>query len=188
MIDINEPKNPTDAGCFQDHGYVHDTQCAVREGPDPRYHGREIGFNSIGLAYTLDDGFTFVSIVDVTDKDNPVELALEEYPHDSPGEASWSWGSRWWSHAGDTSATSRAGVAVASSATERPVGGGQRPHWAVRPMGAASSASGMPNESTRSTACGRNSEHSRSTCPTIARDLFAANRPCSRYQPRCRSS
>jgi choice-of-anchor B domain-containing protein len=89
MIDINEPKNPTYAGCFQDHGYVHDTQCVVYEGPDTEYHGREICFNSIGIAYTAAAGFNYVSIVDVTDKQNPVELALEEYAGSGYSHQGW---------------------------------------------------------------------------------------------------
>jgi hypothetical protein len=89
MIDINEPKNPTFAGCFDDHGYVHDTQCVVYEGPDSRYTGREICFNSIGISYTAADGFNFVSIVDVTDKENPTEVALEEYPGSGYSHQGW---------------------------------------------------------------------------------------------------
>jgi choice-of-anchor B domain-containing protein len=89
MIDINDPKEPTYAGCFQDHGYVHDTQCVVYEGPDRRYHGREICFNSIGIAYTTDPAFNFVSIVDVTDKQNPVSLALETYEGSGYSHQGW---------------------------------------------------------------------------------------------------
>jgi hypothetical protein len=89
MIDINDPTNPTYAGCFQDHGYVHDTQCVVYAGPDERYHGREICFNSIGIAYTTNPAFNFVSIVDVTDKSNPVALALESYPGSGYSHQGW---------------------------------------------------------------------------------------------------
>jgi choice-of-anchor B domain-containing protein len=89
MIDINDPKEPTYAGCFQEHGYVHDTQCVVYEGPDRRYHGREICFNSIGIDYTTDPAFNFVSIVDVTDKDDPVSLALETYAGSGYSHQGW---------------------------------------------------------------------------------------------------
>jgi hypothetical protein len=79
MIDINEPKNPTFAGCFDDHDYIHDTQCVVYDGPDADYQGREICFNSNGISYTEDPEFNYVSIVDVTDKENPVSLSRLQY-------------------------------------------------------------------------------------------------------------
>jgi choice-of-anchor B domain-containing protein len=77
MVDINDPTAPTFAGCFADQGYIHDTQCVVYRGPDADHQGREICFNS----NAADDG-NFVSIVDVTDKANPVSLARETYPND----------------------------------------------------------------------------------------------------------
>jgi hypothetical protein len=79
MIDINEPKNPTFAGCFDDHDYIHDTQCVIYEGPDTEHNGKEICFNSNGISYTEDPEFNYVSIVDVTDKDNPVSLSRLQY-------------------------------------------------------------------------------------------------------------
>jgi choice-of-anchor B domain-containing protein len=89
MIDINEPTNPTYAGCFQDHGYIHDTQCVVYDGPDSRYHGREICFNSNGIAYSTNPTANFVSIVDVTDKDNPVSLARLGYAGSGYSHQGW---------------------------------------------------------------------------------------------------
>jgi hypothetical protein len=79
MIDINEPKNPTFAGCFDDHDYIHDTQCVVYEGPDTEHQGKEICFNSNGIDYTTNPEDNWVSIVDVTDKDNPVSLSRLQY-------------------------------------------------------------------------------------------------------------
>src|SRR5918996_6520072 len=84
MVDINDPTNPTFAGCFAEHGYIHDTQCVIYEGPDPDYQGREICFNS----NAADDG-NFVSIVDVTDKSNPVPLARVSYPNDGYSHQGW---------------------------------------------------------------------------------------------------
>ncbi len=89
MIDINEPTNPTYAGCFQEHGYIHDTQCVVYEGPDSRYHGREICFNSNGLDYSTDPAANFVSIVDVTDKQNPVSIARLGYAGSGYSHQGW---------------------------------------------------------------------------------------------------
>jgi hypothetical protein len=72
MIDIRDPKSPAFAGCVSEDGYTHDTQCVnYREGdPDPAFAGHEICFNS------NEDTLT---IVDVTDKDNPVQLARVPY-------------------------------------------------------------------------------------------------------------
>ncbi len=89
MIDINDPTNPTYAGCFQDHGYIHDTQCVVYEGPDSRYHGREICFNSNGIAYSTDPMANFVSIVDVTDKQHPVSIARLGYAGSGYSHQGW---------------------------------------------------------------------------------------------------
>ncbi len=79
MIDIREPKNPTFAGCFahantgrESTGYSHDAQCVVYNGPDEEHAGREICFGS---------NETALSISDVTDKDNPFALAMEDYPN-----------------------------------------------------------------------------------------------------------
>ena len=78
MIDMEDPRNPTFAGCFQPPGPggravgTHDTQCVTYRGPDDRYTGREICFSSNGAAF---------SIGDVTDKRNPVPVALATYPN-----------------------------------------------------------------------------------------------------------
>ena len=78
MIDIRDPENPQFVGCFSDPstgiqktGYA---RCAVRRctGPDAEHRGREICFNS---------NETALSIADVTDKQNPMALAVAEYPN-----------------------------------------------------------------------------------------------------------
>ncbi len=91
MVDVREPKNPTFAGCYIEEGgpgtaarsvggpveenspaaYVHDAQCVIYNGPDERYSGREICFNSAENK---------VVIVDVTDKLLPVTLGVTDYP------------------------------------------------------------------------------------------------------------
>jgi choice-of-anchor B domain-containing protein len=68
IVDIRDPKNPTFAGCFDDEGYVHDTQCVVYHGPDVAYQGRELCFNA-NPGSSIGDA---VTIVDVTDHANPV--------------------------------------------------------------------------------------------------------------------
>ena len=78
MINVQDPTNPTFAGCFADErtgrggsGATHDAQCVVYNGPDNRYQGREICLSSNGTA---------LSIADVTDKQNPVAISIAEYP------------------------------------------------------------------------------------------------------------
>ena len=71
MVDIHTPSAPTFAGCFSADRYTHETQCVVYRGPDTRYNGREICFNS------NEDTLT---IVDVTDKSAPAMLARKLYP------------------------------------------------------------------------------------------------------------
>jgi choice-of-anchor B domain-containing protein len=84
MVDIDNPSNPSFAGCFAEHGYIHDTQCVIYSGPDADHQGREICFNSNAAS----DG-NFVSIVDVTDKSNPVALARVPYPNDGFSHQGW---------------------------------------------------------------------------------------------------
>ncbi|MDJ0934235.1 MAG: choice-of-anchor B family protein [Kiloniellales bacterium] len=77
MIDISDPANPTDAGCFSDHGYIHDTQCVNYKGPDRRYRGREICFSA--SANRAEPFFNTISIVDVSDKDDVKVIANKPY-------------------------------------------------------------------------------------------------------------
>jgi choice-of-anchor B domain-containing protein len=78
MVDINEPKNPTFAGCFADPstgrrgtGYSHDAQCVIYDGPDTEHTGKEI---CVGANETA------ISVADVTDKSNPIALSTGSYP------------------------------------------------------------------------------------------------------------
>ncbi len=73
IIDLNDPKNPTFAGCYIDPetevpgslsvgvGYIHDTQCVLYDGVDSDHRGKEICFSSAEGA---------VVITDVSDKEN----------------------------------------------------------------------------------------------------------------------
>lgn len=74
MINVQDPKNPTFAGCFShpNAGGTHDSQCVTYRGPDTRYAGREICLNSNGSSFI---------IADVTDKDNPKTLTHTTYPN-----------------------------------------------------------------------------------------------------------
>ena len=71
MVDIRRPTQPQFAGCVDEDGYTHDTECEVYRGPDRRYRGHEICFSS---------NEDTVTIVDVTDKANPVQLSRTGYP------------------------------------------------------------------------------------------------------------
>ena len=78
MINLEDPLNPTFAGCFSDPstgrsgtGATHDVQCVVYQGPDADYKGREICIGS---------NETAISVADVTDKDNPVAVSTGSYP------------------------------------------------------------------------------------------------------------
>ncbi|HEX5633842.1 MAG TPA: choice-of-anchor B family protein, partial [Gemmatimonadales bacterium] len=87
MIDIRDPRAPKFAGCFADPttgnqrtGYTHDTQCVTYKGPDTRYTGREICFNSSETA---------VGIADVTDKASPKALSTASYPNVAYTHQGW---------------------------------------------------------------------------------------------------
>ncbi len=70
MIDVNDPINPKFAGCFDTDGYTHDAQCVVYKGPDSEFKDHEICF-----CYNENS----LTIVDVSDKNNPKMLSREMY-------------------------------------------------------------------------------------------------------------
>ena len=70
MVDISNPANPKNAGCYSADGYTHDTQCVNYNGPDSQHDGKEICFNS------NEDTLT---IVDVSNKSNPVMISRTGY-------------------------------------------------------------------------------------------------------------
>lgn len=70
MVDINDPVNPQFAGCFSSDDYTHDAQCVIYNGPDFEHQGKEICINS---------NEDTVTIVDVTNKSNPLQLSRNSY-------------------------------------------------------------------------------------------------------------
>ncbi|UCG24889.1 MAG: choice-of-anchor B family protein [Chloroflexota bacterium] len=70
MVNIQNPTNPSFAGCFSSDGYTHDAQCVNYSGPDADHQGKEICINS---------NEDTVTIVDVTNKSNPVQLSRTGY-------------------------------------------------------------------------------------------------------------
>ena len=72
VVNVQNPLQPTFAGCFgQTDTPLSTGECLVYDGPDHDYHGHEICF--VGS----DDN---VSIFDVTDKSQPVQVADFTYP------------------------------------------------------------------------------------------------------------
>jgi len=80
MVDINDPLNPTFAGCVSSDGYSHDTQCVIYQGPDAEHRGQEICFSS------NEDTLT---IVNVTNKGAPVQLSRTPYPGSAYTHQGW---------------------------------------------------------------------------------------------------
>ena len=87
MLDLSEPGLPEFAGCYFDGqsgrrgtGYSHDAQCVVYHGPDEDYRGREICIGSNENA---------LNISDVTDKANPVTVAIQGYPAVAYAHQGW---------------------------------------------------------------------------------------------------
>jgi choice-of-anchor B domain-containing protein len=70
MVNVQNPRSPTNAGCVSNDGYVHENQCVVYQGPDTTYRNREICFN-----YNEDT----LTIVDVTVKSAPRQLSRTTY-------------------------------------------------------------------------------------------------------------
>jgi choice-of-anchor B domain-containing protein len=80
FINIQDPLNPFGEGGYAGSGYSHDAQVVTYNGPDSDYTGREIYIGS---------NESFVTIVDVTDKSNPVLIANATYSNDSYTHQGW---------------------------------------------------------------------------------------------------
>ena len=87
MVNIQTPTEPTFEGCFADTetgrrgtGYSHDAQCVIYSGPDTEHQGKEICFGS---------NETALSIADVSDKANPIALAMMSYPKVAYSHQGW---------------------------------------------------------------------------------------------------
>lgn len=92
MVNLENPAEPEFAGCFSDHGYFHDTQCVVYDGPDAAHRGKEICVSSAATytgSFTPEGIINTISVVDVTDKANPVALDRLEYPMDGYSHQGW---------------------------------------------------------------------------------------------------
>lgn len=70
IVDLSDPVNPVFAGCYDNDGYTHDTQCVVYQGPDSDYFGKEICFSSNEDTITL---------TEVEDKSAPSLISRTSY-------------------------------------------------------------------------------------------------------------
>ncbi|OJJ55616.1 hypothetical protein ASPSYDRAFT_158583 [Aspergillus sydowii CBS 593.65] len=80
MVDVSDPAKPFSPGCANEDGYVHDAQCVIYKGPDKKYVGQEICFN-----YNEDT----LTIVDVTDKTDPIQISKTPYVGASYTHQGW---------------------------------------------------------------------------------------------------
>ena len=80
MINLANPANPTDAGCFSNDGYTHDAQCVSYIGPDTEHIGKEICFNA---------NEDTVTIVDVTTKSSPIMISRTGYSNSQYTHQGW---------------------------------------------------------------------------------------------------
>lgn len=80
IVNIQDPKNPVYAGCFDADGYTHDGQCVIYNGPDSDYQGKEICFNA---------NENTVTIANVDDKDNTSLIAKQGYPESAYSHQGW---------------------------------------------------------------------------------------------------
>jgi choice-of-anchor B domain-containing protein len=82
FVNIQDPLNPVAAGGYSADGYTHDAQVVIYNGPDPDYAGHEILISSSGNVQA-------VSIVDVTDKANPVGITTIGYSNSGYTHQGW---------------------------------------------------------------------------------------------------
>lgn len=80
FVNIQDPLNPVAAGGYAAGGYTHDAQIIIYDGPDQDYVGKEIAFAS---------NADHVEIVDVTDKNNPIQIASFLYPSTGYTHQNW---------------------------------------------------------------------------------------------------
>lgn len=80
FVNIQDPLNPVGAGGFSDDNYCHDAQVVIYDGPDADYTGKEILFGS---------NESILSIVDVTDKANPVGISNGFYSNTAYTHQAW---------------------------------------------------------------------------------------------------
>jgi choice-of-anchor B domain-containing protein len=80
FVNIQDPLNPVSEGGYDGDGYSHDAQIVVYNGPDTEHVGKEIylGFNTNSL-----------TIVDITDKSDPIQLSRTTYDQSAYTHQGW---------------------------------------------------------------------------------------------------
>ncbi|HMO93216.1 MAG TPA: choice-of-anchor B family protein [Pirellulaceae bacterium] len=92
MLDLKKGAMPELAGVFSEDGYVHDTQVVTYSGPDTDYNGYFPGgtpsqFKGREIAFCCNEDT--LTIVDVTDKTNPVMISRTGYPQAAYTHQGW---------------------------------------------------------------------------------------------------
>ncbi len=83
IVDINDPKFPTFAGCFAleiPDNYVHDAHCVIYNGPDEQYRGKSLCFNACEESF---------QIVDVSNSSSPSLLSIATYDSATYSHQGW---------------------------------------------------------------------------------------------------
>jgi choice-of-anchor B domain-containing protein len=80
FINIQNPTSPIAAGGYSANGYSHDAQVITYNGPDSDYIGREIYIGSNGDEVVL---------VDITDKNNPINISSFSYNNNAFAHQGW---------------------------------------------------------------------------------------------------
>jgi choice-of-anchor B domain-containing protein len=80
IVDARNPAAPAFAGCVNQDGYTHETQCVVYRGPDAQHRGREVCFSA---------NEDTVTIVDVTNKAAPLQLSRTPYAESGYTHQGW---------------------------------------------------------------------------------------------------
>ena len=80
MVDVLNPAKPVSPGCIPQDGYVHNAQCVIDEDPTKKYRNREVCFN-----FNEDT----LTIMDVTDKKNPVVISRTEHEGNAYSHQGW---------------------------------------------------------------------------------------------------
>jgi len=80
FINIQDPKNPISSGGHAANGYTHDAQVITYNGPDADYQGSEIYIGS---------NEDRVAIIDISDKQNPIEISTITYSNTEYTHQGW---------------------------------------------------------------------------------------------------
>ena len=80
IVDVNDPLKPVEITGWDSDGYTHDAECVIYHGPDTRYTDHELCF-----LYNEDS----LTILDVTDKDNLVQVSRTEYENNYYCHQGW---------------------------------------------------------------------------------------------------